>query len=247
VTVIAVTYTGRLGDYLEALRVSGADPLVVGAGDNPAGLLDRVRGVLLTGGGDIDPRLYGEEPDATFDPAEVRRDGFEIDLVLRAIERDLPVLGICRGAQVLNVACGGTLVQDIPTSVPRALGHRQATPRDGHAHVVSVDAGSLLGRVLANGAGSERVAIGVNSRHHQAVKRLATGLVATADAQDGVVEAIERPASRFCLAVQWHPENFLRTGEFAALFAAFVRACSEDRDSQPLDPLRSAGPLHRSA
>jgi putative glutamine amidotransferase len=225
--VIAVTRTTRLADYLESLRAAGAEPHVVDAGDDVAGLLDRLRGVLLTGGADIDPRLYGEAPDSTCQLAGDGRDLFEIDLVLRAIERDLPVLGICRGAQVLNVACGGTLVQDIPSAVPRAAPHQQSTPKDGHAHLVMLDESSRLGHVLFDGSeppGTRRP-IGVNSRHHQAVKRLAPGLVATADAEDGVIEAIERPSSRFCLAVQWHPENFLRTREFAPLFEAFVRAC----------------------
>jgi putative glutamine amidotransferase len=226
--VIAVTRTSRMGDYLESLRFWGVEPRVVGAGDHPARLLDRVRGVLLTGGGDVDPHLYGEPPDPTYHPAGEGRDGFEIDLVLRAIERDVPLLGICRGAQVLNVACGGTLVQDIPSAVPRALRHHPAAAGDAHAHLVSLDAASLLGRVLRNGAGpdAERLTVPVNSRHHQAVRRLAPGLVITADSKDGVVEAVERPASRFCVGVQWHPENFLRTGEFAALFGAFVRACT---------------------
>jgi putative glutamine amidotransferase len=225
--VIALTRTSRMADYVASLREAGADPLVVGPGDDVADLLDRVRGVVLSGGADIDPRLYGEAPDPTCQLAEEGRDLFEIDLVLRAIERDLPVLGICRGAQVLNVACGGTLVQDIPNAVPRARPHQQATPKDGHAHLVVLDESSLLGRVLLDGnepAGAH-VSIGVNSRHHQAVKRVAPALVATADADDGVIEAIERPSSRFCLAVQWHPENFLRTREFFPLFDAFVKAC----------------------
>jgi len=139
---------------------------------------------------------------------------------------DLPLLAICRGAQVLNVAVGGTLIQDIPSSVESVLKHAISKPRDALAHEVSITPGSRLHAAL----GSSVAASGdcrVNSRHHQSVGRLGTGLVATATASDGVVEAIEQPEARFCLGIQWHPENFWRTGEFKPLFESFVAAARE--------------------
>jgi putative glutamine amidotransferase len=189
-----------------------------------AALWDRVAGLVLTGGADLDPRLYGEEPHPTCQLAPPDRDAFEIELVTRALERDVPVLAICRGLQVMNVAAGGTLVQDIPSAIPRALDHRVKTPPWAIAHPVGLDPSSRLAAALALSPGaSARVA--VNSRHHQAVKHVAPDFVTVASAPDGVVEAIERPGARFCVGVQWHPENFWRTGEFDTLFAAFVDAC----------------------
>jgi putative glutamine amidotransferase len=133
-------------------------------------------------------------------------------------------LGICRGVQVLNVAAGGSLVQHIPTDVRNALEHRRAASPWTIAHRVQLAAESGLGRLLTTGGAS---CVDVNSRHHQAVKHLAPGFVRAATSADGVIEAIERPASRYCLAVQWHPENFWRTGEFDWLFRSFVDACRQ--------------------
>jgi putative glutamine amidotransferase len=157
-----------------------------------------------------------------FDPAEPGRDEYEIGLVRAALDADLPVLAICRGIQVLNVARGGTLVQDIPSERPGAIQHRVPEPRDGFAHDVQVTTGSLLHRTLDSPRGA---VVGVNSRHHQALAALGAGLSVTATAPDGIIEAIEDPSRVFCLGVQWHPENFWRSGEFRGLFEAFVRAC----------------------
>jgi putative glutamine amidotransferase len=228
---IAVTWTPRYEDYLESLRLAGAEPVLVEAGrDDVRDVLAACAGVLLTGGRDVDPALYGEPPDPTYRAAEPGRDAFEVDLVVRALERDVPVLAICRGAQVLNVACGGTLVQHIPAAIPRALAHQVSPPKDAIAHVARVDSASRLAAILgltADAMGA--LTVPVNSRHHQAVKRPGAGLVTTATAPDGVIEAIERPASRFVVGVQWHPENFCATGEFAALFDALVAACRPSR------------------
>jgi putative glutamine amidotransferase len=222
--LIVVARARRNDDYLESTRRAGGHPLLAAApGDLASGGWIRVAGVLLTGGPDVDPRLYGEEPHVTWEPAAEGRDAFEIELVTRAIERDLPILAICRGAQVLNVALGGTLVQDIPAAIPRALEHR-VRPPTAMAHEVSVAPESLLARVLA-GQVAAPGRVSVNSRHHQAVKHPAAGLVVSATSDDGVIEAVERPASRYCLGVQWHPENFWRTGEFDRLFQSFVDAC----------------------
>ncbi len=221
--VIGVSPTGRNDDYLESLRLAGAEPRLLGRVQLSPRFWTEVQGVLLTGGMDVDPRLYGEPPHHRYEPA-TGRDAFEIELVARAIERDVPVFGICRGVQVMNVAGGGTLIQHIPDAVPRALEHTVKAPAWAIAHDVAVARESRLWRALgANDDAGTRV--GVNSRHHQAVKHVAPGFTAVASAPDGVIEAIERPGSRFCLGVQWHPENFWRTGEFEQLFKAFVQSC----------------------
>jgi gamma-glutamyl-gamma-aminobutyrate hydrolase PuuD len=223
--LIAVTRASKTDDYLESLRRAGAEPVLVDAATGLSPPLWRdLAGVLLSGGPDVDPHRYGAERDPTYEPAEQGRDEFELELARRAIERDLPLFGICRGAQVLNVAAGGTLVQNIPTEIPRPLEHRvKSAPK--FAHDVQVTPDSVLRQALSMPDGQEPPAIAVNSRHHQAVKDLAPSLVAVAVAADGVIEGIERPAARYCLGVQWHPENFWRTGEFDALFRSFVRAC----------------------
>jgi putative glutamine amidotransferase len=189
--------------------------------------MDQIDGVLLTGGGDVDPVFYGEERHPTSYDAEPGRDEFEIDLARRAVAKDLPLLAICRGSQVLNVAAGGTLVQDIPSAVTTELTHSVDVPKDGVAHEVRVTPNSRLHAALG-AAVDAACTCRVNSRHHQSVGRLGSGLIATAVASDGVIEAIEAPAARFCVGVQWHPENFWRTGQFRGLFDAFVAAAREE-------------------
>ena len=139
----------------------------------------------------------------------------------------MPVFAICRGVQVLNVAAGGTLVQDIPSAVTTELSHSIDLPKNHIAHPVRVTPGSLLAASLGPAAPLDTCA--VNSRHHQAVGRVAPQFVVSAVSEDGVVEAIERPASTFCVGVQWHPENFWRTGEFAGLFGDFVAAATRQK------------------
>ena len=220
---IAVASNRRPDDYLDSVRVSGGAPwLIDPLTHRAAEILDQCTGVLLTGGGDVDPRFYGETPDPTFHRAEAGRDELELELAIRALERDVPLLCICRGMQVLNVALGGTLIQDIPSMVPQAIEHKVPEPTSKAAHEVTIAPDSHLARLLCPDEAHPRY--GVNTRHHQALKRVAPSLVVTATAPDGVIEAAERPDSRFCLAVQWHPENFWRTGEFRALFDAFLAA-----------------------
>jgi putative glutamine amidotransferase len=223
--VIAIAPCSKLPDYEESVRRAGGDARVLdAAADSPADVIGAVHGLLLTGGGDVRPELYRASPHATFDPAEPGRDEYEIALVRLALERDLPVFAICRGVQLLNVARGGTLIQDIPDEVGTTVNHRVPTPPHSIAHEIWIESRSLLERLMG-----ERFEAGeacpVNSRHHQAPKDLGEGLIASATAPDGVIEAIEDPSSRFCLGVQWHPENFWRTGEFRTLFEAFVQAC----------------------
>jgi putative glutamine amidotransferase len=203
----------RAGAELRWLRPDAADPAAELAG---------VDALVLTGGGDVDPAHYGEPAHPTHSPAEPGRDAFEIALAREALQRGLPLLAICRGVQVLNVAGGGSLVQDIASEVPGAVDHQVTTTPSTIAHEVWVTPGSALATVMADRLEGETLL--VNSRHHQAVRALAPGFVATATAPDGVVEAIERPDLPFCLGVQWHPENFWRTGEFHALFDALIAA-----------------------
>jgi putative glutamine amidotransferase len=226
--LIAIARCSKLPDYEESIRRAGGEPWVVEAGiDTPADVMHRASGILLAGGGDVDPTLFGETPHPTFDAAESGRDAYEIELIHRALERDMPLLAICRGIQVLNVARGGTLVQDIATELPGALEHTLPVPPHAAvdvAHEIWVEQDSLLSQIAGDSLTSGDTC-DVNSRHHQAVKALGEGLVTTATAPDGVIEAIEDPTRRFCLGVQWHPENFYRTGEFRSLFEGFVQAC----------------------
>ena len=225
VPVIAITRTSKVADYEESVRRAGGQPWVIEAGtDSLDDVLARASGVLLSGGGDVLPSLYGESTHPSFSAAEPGRDEYELELIRRAFDADIPLFAICRGVQVLNVARGGTLVQDIPSELAPGETHELRTAPDALAHDVRVTPGSLLERVLREQLSALR-SCRVNSRHHQAPKAVGTGLVASALAPDGVIEALEAPDRRFCLGVQWHPENFWRTGEFRRLFEAFVSAC----------------------
>jgi putative glutamine amidotransferase len=224
--VIAIAQNRKMEDYLESVRRAGGDPIeVVVDGEDPQHLLSRVDGLMLTGGGDVDPTLYGETPHATFQAAETGRDTFEINLARAAVASGVPLLAICRGMQVLNVAMGGTLLQDIPSQVTGALTHSLPQPRHQIAHEVWVSKGSRLAALLADHM-EDGETCHVNSRHHQSVERVADGFEVTATSPDGVIEAMEKPGAPFCVAVQWHPENFWRTGEFRELFEGLVEAAS---------------------
>ena len=224
--LIAIGQNRKMEDYLESVRRAGGEPveLVVG-GEAPDQIVARVDGLMLTGGGDVDPKLYGEARHDTFQPAETGRDDFEIALARAAIAKGIPLLAICRGMQVLNVAMGGTLFQDIPSQVTGALEHSVPQPRAGSAHEVWVAKGSQLSTLLADHM-EDGETCHVNSRHHQSVKDPAKGFDVTATSPDGVVEAMEKTGAPFCVAVQWHPENFWRTGEFRELFEGLVQAAS---------------------
>jgi putative glutamine amidotransferase len=221
---IGITRCSRIDDYLESVTRAGGAPIVLEPTDDPATALDGIDGLVLTGGPDVDPARYGEAPHPATE-IDAPRDRFELPLAQSALDRDLPLLAICRGVQILNVAAGGTLIQDIPSAVPARLTHDIAAPKDASAHDVRVAAGTQLAETLGATVRADGLCT-VNSRHHQAIARVAPSFVVTAAAEDGVIEAIERPDARFCIGVQWHPENFWRTGEFAPLFAAFIRAAA---------------------
>lgn len=207
-------------DYQAALERAGARIKELTPDDRLPDALAGCNGLLLTGGVDVDPAAYGERPHPSVE-IDLVRDAYELALARVALERELPVLAICRGAQVLNVAAGGSLVQDIPSALPGALRHTLNEPRHAIAHEVRLASGSVLAGLLGGAS-----TVPVNSRHHQAIKRAGAGFVVSATSPDGVIEAIEKPAAGFCVAVQWHPENFWRTGEFRGLFDGFVAAAA---------------------
>lgn len=184
--------------------------------------LDMVDGLYLPGGVDVDPHLYGEEPLAGMGSFDPDWDAVDVVVAKAALERNMPILGICRGMQVLNVAAGGTLYQDIPSQVPGALKHSQKGPRWAASHAVELDGESRLAKTL--GATELRI----NSYHHQAVKDVAPGFRAVANAPDGVIEAIESTQHRYAVGVQWHPELMIeRDPMYKALFVDFIEAVKE--------------------
>lgn len=223
--IIGITRCSSPDDYVASVERAGGRARILEVTESPKKVLGEIHGLLLTGGGDVDPVFYGEDRDASIQDAEPGRDEFEIDLARRAMEADLPLLAICRGAQVLNVAAGGSLVQDIPTALTSELSHSITTPKNQVAHDVTVVAASRLAQVLADAVTSAHTCR-VNSRHHQSIARVGRNLSVSARASDGVVEAIEAAGGAFCLGVQWHPENFWQTGEFRTLFASFIAAAA---------------------
>ena len=209
--------------YIRAVEELGGIPLILPLVAEPSArrrLLDRVDGLLITGSGpDLPPRLYGERQRYKFPLVSERRADFELELVHQARKRNLPLLGICGGMQTVNVACGGSLYQDISAQVQGALDHRQKAKAVHVTHPVTVMSTSLLNKVVA------RKKLMVNSSHHQSVKTVAPSLQASAVAPDGIIEAIESPAHRFLLAIQWHPEFlFERHAVHRRLFEALLHA-----------------------
>ena len=227
------------GNYQRALLEAGALPLVLPvttAREHLAELVRRADGVLLTGGDDVDPRLYGPNlpprlrQTVSVTPDGGGRDFRELVLIDEVFRQRKPLLAICRGHQILNVALGGSLIADIPTQVPAALGHRRMDKRSEIVHEVRLTPGSILAKITAEQT------LGVNSTHHQAVGRVAGPLRATARSRDGVVEALElepRAARRlpWLLSVQFHPERLAdRYPVHQAIFRVFARVCQCKHD-----------------
>jgi putative glutamine amidotransferase len=207
-------------NYCGAIEAAGGLAILLPHEPDRAGdYLDRLDGVVVTGGAfDVDPVLFGAASKHPTVTTKDRRTQFELALTRGALARDLPLLGICGGQQLLAVALGGTLIQHIPDEVPNALPHEQTAPKDQTSHPVAVAAGTLLHRIVG------ATAIAVNSTHHQAVKTAGPELVVDAVAPDGVIEGVEDPRRRFCLGVQWHPEYRITAAD-TGLFAAFIAAC----------------------
>lgn len=210
--------------YVRAVIRSGAVPLILPPllGEHHHGaLLDVLDGLVLTGGEDVDPAHYGQARHPAIGEVDPQRDAFELGVFREARRRGLPVLAICRGIQLVNVALGGTLWQDLPSEKPSALPHRAPTDRDVRTHAVDIRPGSRLAAAL----GTTRC--DVNSFHHQSIRDLAPGLVVSATAPDGEIEGVEAPPGEsWLLAVQWHPEEFHHheTAPDHGLFHALVAA-----------------------
>jgi putative glutamine amidotransferase len=208
-------------NYCGAIARAGGLPMLLPHEPEQAeAYLDAIDGLVVTGGAfDVDPSLFGAGSRHKTVTTKDRRTAFELGVTRGALERDMPLLGICGGQQLLNVALGGTLIQHIPDEVEAALPHEQGNPRDEAGHMVRVAKDTLLHRI------TRMDELPVNSSHHQAVKEVAPGLVADAVAPDGIVEGIEDPRKRFCLGVQWHPEYAISKGD-EAIMEAFVRAAA---------------------
>ena len=207
--------------YVRALERAGAIPVVLPpvAPALVSGLLRPLAGVCLSGGPDLDPSAYGADPSPELGPIEPRLDAFELEVARHADALGLPILGICRGCQALNVARGGTLHQHLPAVTDGTVDHRQTEPGWKTTHDVRVDRSSRLAAVLGGDA------VAVNSFHHQAIERLGEGLRAVAWSADGVIEAIEGAGDRLVLGVQWHAETLDQDGgPHARLFRALVEA-----------------------
>ena len=207
-------------NYADAVVESGGVPLALPHEPDQANdYLDIIDGLVITGGAfDVDPSIFGAGERHPTVVTKDRRTAFELATTRGALERDMPLLGICGGQQLLHVALGGTLIQHIPDEIPEALAHEQPNPRDEPGHSVSVLPGTLLHRIV----GTE--SLDVNSAHHQAAKDASDEIIINAVAPDGVIEGIEAIGKRFCLGVQWHPEYKVSAGD-GAIFQAFIDAC----------------------
>ncbi|HOC20126.1 MAG TPA: gamma-glutamyl-gamma-aminobutyrate hydrolase family protein [Anaerolineae bacterium] len=212
--------------YVHAVHQAGGAPVILPpmlAEADWTALLGRLEGLLLSGGEDLHPRQYGQPPEAWLGGVDETRDTSELGLIRAALEMRKPIFAICRGIQVLNVALGGTLYQDLAAQVPGALDHAFLMSRslDQSVHPVTLEADSALVRILGG------VTFAVNSAHHQSIQTPGAGLRVVGRAPDGVIEAVELADYPFCIGVQWHPEALVRSDPaMAALFAALVEAAS---------------------
>ena len=209
--------------YVTAIHEAGGVPIILPVGlearfpNRVFGILD---GLLLGGGGDINPALYGDLPHERLGNVDPRKDSTEIDLFNLAFDQNMPILGICRGAQLINVALDGTLYQDITSQVRMAMNHSPNFPRNEPCHTVEIEPGTRLHKIIGE------TTIQVNSSHHQAIKLHGKGLIVNARASDGIIEGIEHPGKKFVIGVQWHPELYWRNDKLMArLFKEFVDAC----------------------
>ncbi|HET8954572.1 MAG TPA: gamma-glutamyl-gamma-aminobutyrate hydrolase family protein [Solirubrobacterales bacterium] len=216
--------------YMRAVEAAGGLPLVIPLMDEEAiePLLDRLDGLCLSGGPDLDPGNYGADPHEELGPTEPDLDSFELAVARRADAREMPILAICRGTQALNVVRGGVLHQHLP-EVSAQIPHRQKTPGTETSHPVEIERDSRLADALGYREIEVADALDVNSFHHQAIDRLGEGLRVTARAPDGTIEAIEDPGREFLIGVQWHAETLVHRPHEKRLFASFVEACQQER------------------
>jgi len=212
--------------YIQALALTGASPILIPLGlSQPAldAIVRRLDGILFSGGGDIEPERYGSLPHTKVDGIDIDRDQIELHLLKNVINKSMPFFGICRGLQVINVALGGSLYEDLLDQRPNTIRHQfvLGMPRDFLAHTVQIEPESRLASIL------QLSETKVNSLHHQGIHKVAPGLKITATAPDGVIEGIELPDYPFGLAVQWHPEWLQTNPAMQALFRAFVNAARD--------------------
>jgi putative glutamine amidotransferase len=225
--------------YIESLRKAGAVPVVIPPQpENAQSIVDGLDGIVLAGGEDCDPSVYGEEPHPSVAPMDPRRQDNDLSLARIARERGIPTLGICLGLQVMNVAAGGTLIQDIDSEMKTEVQH-VSDPSARVRHDVSVNGQTKLASIVGEGE------LNVNSSHHQAIKAVGDGLRVTAQAPDGIVEGLEDPAHPFYLGVQWHPEDMPGETSASTLFGALVEAArryaEEKRETPDLSPAAHPG------
>lgn len=207
--------------YINSVRRAGGLPVVIPLTKSEEEIdayLNQIDGIVLIGGEDISPLYFGAEPSPYLGEVVPDRDEYEIILIRKAVAKGIPLLGICRGVQVLNVAMGGTLIQDIPSEIENPIQHRQNGPRNYGSHTIKIEKGSLMAQLLGEND------IAVNSFHHQAVKDVAPGYKVTATAKDGIIEAIESQDGK-SFGVQFHPEGFVSAGDktFLPIFQHLVQ------------------------
>lgn len=211
-------------EYSQAVLAVGGAPVLIPVAQNPesiTAILSRLSGLILSGGPDVNPRFYGEQPLDGLGEVDEDLDLMELEVARAAVNRDIPTLAICRGIQVLNVSQRGTLCQDVGSQVPGAINHGQKADKGVLTHMVRIAPDSRLSSLL------ESEEIWVNSKHHQAVKAVGPGLMISARATDGVIEAVEHPGKRFVLGVQWHPEGTWQHDPYSRkLFEALIQAAS---------------------
>ncbi len=204
--------------YIDSLRRAGAIPVIVPPQpENAADVMENLDGIVLAGGGDCDPVLYGEEPHPSVEPMDPRRQENDLTLARMARERGIPTLGICLGVQVMNIAAGGKIIQDIDSQIATDIRHASESGNRAR-HEVTVEQGTRLASIL--GARTYNV----NSSHHQAIRSAGEGLCVTAQAPDGVIEGLEDPRHPFYVGVQWHPEDMPGEESATTIFRAFVEA-----------------------
>lgn len=211
--------------YVRAIEATGGIPLILPPLESPSksvkSILERIDGLLLTGSGpDIDPEVYGERRRFRFKTVHRKRFSLERALVHEAMKKKMPILGICGGMQLMNVAAGGSLYQDIKGQIPKAMQHQRGGKP---AHMIEVKKGTFLSKILKGGE------LRVNSAHHQGVKQVAPGYVVNAEAPDGVIEGIEAAGYPFVLGVQWHPEFLNPEDRSEILFKAFLKMAARYR------------------
>jgi putative glutamine amidotransferase len=210
--------------YLQSIELAGGIPICIpnATEETVEALLSRIDGLLLIGGGDLDPFLFGEEPHQKIGAVVRKRDDSDLLLMNDAFKKQLPILGVCRGQQVMNVAFGGTIIQDIPSQIDNAILHKQPSKRGELAHNVEVLTPKFKEIFGEN-------TFRVNTFHHQSIGKLGKGLVLSAVAKDGVIEGIEHESHPYCVAVQWHPEELAPSGDIYAqrLFKSFIDACKQ--------------------